>query len=174
MNSYMTLPVEQYFVLDPSQIRFITGNRFELSVPRVNILNVWLEPVVEVTVQQVANRVVLQAENARIYGSDSIETLRLDERFCMKFMTELSWQPGHGGEPGSITGNAQLDVWSEVIPPFHLMPREVLVATCNAVMSGLVNSLLPLFLRKLGSDYEKWSGDETYRKQRAARIKPLA
>lgn len=27
---------------------------------------------------------------------------------------------------GQISGNVRLDVWSEVIPPFHLMPREVL------------------------------------------------
>ena len=27
---------------------------------------------------------------------------------------------------GEIVGNAQVDVWSEVIPPFNMMPREVL------------------------------------------------
>lgn len=33
----MLLPVEQYFVLDPKQIAFLGGNRFILTVPRVNV-----------------------------------------------------------------------------------------------------------------------------------------
>lgn len=37
LTSYMTLPVEQYFVLDPSQIRHIGHNRFMLKVPRINV-----------------------------------------------------------------------------------------------------------------------------------------
>ena len=37
LRSYMTLPVEQYFVLDPSQIRHIGANRFLLYVPRINV-----------------------------------------------------------------------------------------------------------------------------------------
>lgn len=30
-------------------------------------------------------------------------------------------------------------------------------SSCNVVMAGLVNTLLPLFLRKLGDDYQKWA-----------------
>ncbi len=31
------LPVEQYFVLDPKQIAHLGGNRFVLTVPRINV-----------------------------------------------------------------------------------------------------------------------------------------
>ena len=37
LSSYMTLPVEQYFVLDPSQIIHLGANRFLLKVPRINV-----------------------------------------------------------------------------------------------------------------------------------------
>ena len=37
LSSYMMLLVEQYFVLDPKQIRWIEGNRFHLTVPRVEV-----------------------------------------------------------------------------------------------------------------------------------------
>jgi hypothetical protein len=37
LHRYMTLPIEQYFVLDPSQIRFLGGDRFLLLVPRINV-----------------------------------------------------------------------------------------------------------------------------------------
>jgi hypothetical protein len=40
-------------------------------------------------------------------------------------------------------------------------------------MGGLVNTLLPLFLRKLGEDYHKWSAVEEYRAKRAQRSMPL-
>lgn len=66
------------------------------------------------------------------------------------------------------------DVWCEVIPPFNLMPRQLLEGTCNAVLAGVVNSLLPLFMRRLAADYEKWVDDEGYRRERASRRIPLS
>mmetsp|Transcript_25137 Transcript_25137/g.63764 ORF Transcript_25137/g.63764 Transcript_25137/m.63764 type:complete len:271 (-) Transcript_25137:153-965(-) len=193
LTNYMLLPVEQYFVLDPKQIKHLGGNRFLLIVPRINILNVWLEPEVEVEVTTVAGpspRVILQAENARIRGSEAIERLRIDQRFCMRFVTELQWSGAPvvssaasgasfedeplASSPGDISGGAHLDVWCEVIPPFNLMPREVLQGTCNVVMQGLVSTLLPLFMSKLGEDYQRWAVDAAYRASRAARQVPLS
>eukprot|EP00967_Tisochrysis_lutea_P005097 scaffold6049_cov16-Tisochrysis_lutea.AAC.4 len=42
LSRYMTLPVEQYFVLDPSQIRHIGNNRFMLKVPRINVSHMFI------------------------------------------------------------------------------------------------------------------------------------
>ncbi len=47
-----------------------------------------------------------------------------------------------------MQGTAKLDVWSEVVAPFHLMPRGVLEGSGSAVMAGLVRSLLPPFLQR--------------------------
>jgi hypothetical protein len=47
-------------------------------------------------------------------------------------------------------------------------------ASCNAVLSGLVGSLLPFFVRKLSEDYKKWAVDPVYRRKRAERKMPLA
>ncbi|EFJ49438.1 hypothetical protein VOLCADRAFT_89857 [Volvox carteri f. nagariensis] len=44
---------------------------------------------------------------------------------------------------------------SAVVSPFHLLPRNVLVGTCNGVLRGLVTSLLPLFVRMLAQDYQR-------------------
>ena len=43
---------------------------------------------------------------------------------------------------------SEVTVWSEVVPPFTLMPREALEAAGNAVMAGVMRTLLPLFLRR--------------------------
>ena len=37
LSDYMELPVEQYHELDPRMIRPLGGNRFALTVPRVNV-----------------------------------------------------------------------------------------------------------------------------------------
>lgn len=55
---------------------------------------------------------------------------------------------------------------------YHLSPMQI--GTCNGVMRGLVNSLLPLFVRQLSADYARWSVDPEYRAVRAARSMPLS
>ena len=43
---------------------------------------------------------------------------------------------------------SEVTVWSEVVPPFTLMPREALQAAGNTVLAGVMRTLLPLFLRR--------------------------
>ena len=47
-----------------------------------------------------------------------------------------------------VQGEVNLQVFSEVIGPFNLMPRPVLQGGGSAVMGVLVRTLLPLFLRR--------------------------
>lgn len=68
----------------------------------------------------------------------------------------------------------KFQVWCEVIPPFNLMPRSFLESTVSAVLSGVVNSLLPMFLRRLAEDYTNWAADPDYRLERAQRRMPLS
>jgi hypothetical protein len=262
LATYMQLPVEQYYILDPSQIQLLSGNTFVLSVPKINLLGTSLQPVITVKVTSEAEAVILQATDCQLNATGIMGGL--DEKFAMQFTTRLTWKspqhqqqqsqqfappqaqeqqhrreldmlaaeqqqlkaqqvqrqqqqaqaqangsaagagssstgssiragwdrlrqaswPGSSGTAsaaaggavgtlrGSITGSAVVDVWCEVIPPFTMMPREVLVGTCNTVISGLVNSLLPWFTRQLAADYQKWAHDAAYRAARAARSRP--
>ncbi len=106
----------------------------------------------------------------------------------MRFTTILTWdspassststtaipvalQPQQQRAPtrGTIFADLDLHVWCEVIPPFNLLPRQgVLEPTANTVLGTLVNGLLPVFVRKLGADYERWAMDDGYRDRRAA------
>ena len=49
---------------------------------------------------------------------------------------------------GAGQGQAELEVWSEVLPPFNVMPRSALTAAGDAVMGQLMRTLLPLFMHK--------------------------
>ncbi|KAL3139843.1 hypothetical protein ABBQ38_004141 [Trebouxia sp. C0009 RCD-2024] len=187
LDAYMQLPVEQYYELDPTMIWPLEGNRFALKVPRVNLFNVWVEPLVEVTVHLSDQRdaVVIQATNCQISGSDLIENLHLDQRFCLSFKVTLTWdsaqESAQNGSKrsntpqqigmGHIQGDLKLDVWSEVIQPFNLMPRFALEGTSNAVMNALVTGLLPKFMDRLGDDYKRWATDPNYRQARKAATK---
>lgn len=51
LATYMQLPVEQYYILDPNQITLLSGNTFILSVPtKINLLGASLQPVITVEV----------------------------------------------------------------------------------------------------------------------------
>lgn len=56
----MRLPVEQYYELDPSMIKPLGGDRFQLAVPRIQLFNVWLEPLVVVQVTQAPGQVIIE------------------------------------------------------------------------------------------------------------------
>ena len=49
---------------------------------------------------------------------------------------------------GAAQAVSEVTVWSEVIPPFTLMPREALQAAGNTVLAGVMRTLLPMFLRR--------------------------
>ena len=51
-------------------------------------------------------------------------------------------------QAAEVQGHIELDVYSEVLGPFRIIPRGVLEAGGNTVMSALVNNLLPVFLRR--------------------------
>jgi hypothetical protein len=231
VQTYMTLPVEQYYILDPSKVQFLEGNRFILSVPRLQLLGASLQPVIEVQVRSEPDAVVLEATDCKLNATGIMGGL--DSKFALRFSTRLTWssqqqqqqllpassssststaqqqqqqqqqqsswtsvvngslpsilQLSRGSNrsnssprspaaaaaaatlPGSITGTAVVQVWCEVVPPFHLMPKSVLENSCNSVLTGLVNSLLPWFMRQLAADYQKWAADADYRAARRSR-----
>lgn len=129
-----------------------------------------------------------QALQCQLNGSDLVTNMNLNDRFEMRFRTVLTWDSPSAGtasesapptalqpqqqrspERGTIFADLDLDVWCEVIPPFNMLPREsVLEPTVNTVLGTLVNGLLPVFVRKLGADYERWAADPAYRQRRAA------
>lgn len=182
LDTYMRLSPENYSILDPSMIQPMGGNKFKLCVPRVSLFSLWIEPIVDIKVSEPSPsnpRVLLTSEACRLLGSELIHRMQLNERFVLKFATELTWNSGNSqdsniaksgdnGEEssssasecqGSITGNLELEILTEVIPPFHLMPRSVLEGTCNAVLKGVMSSLLPLFMRRLAKDYAIWAAN---------------
>ncbi|WIA38300.1 hypothetical protein OEZ86_001640 [Tetradesmus obliquus] len=89
LDAYMRLPVEQYYILDPKQIQFVAGNRFILSVPRIQLLGASLQPVIEVCVTGEDDAVLLQATDCQLNATGIMGAL--DSKFAMQFQTRLTW-----------------------------------------------------------------------------------
>lgn len=177
LDAYLNLPVSQYDRLDPDLIKPLGFGKYALKVPRVQLFSVWVEPLVHVTV--VSNKdsagrssVTIRAVNWGLSGSPLIESVGLARRFNLEFCTLLSWAPATNESTnganlnGTLKGTTTLDVYTEVIGPFRYMPRQVLETGGNAVMQSLNNVLLPLFMRRLSDDYERWASDPNYRLER--------
>jgi hypothetical protein len=197
LDAYMRLPVAQYSELDPALISSLGGNRFGLTVPRMSVFNVWVQPSVEITVAFVeageSSRVLLTAEHCRLEGSNWLRQLHLDQRFRLHWVTELTWKTARfvdndvrdrgskreqqsdevlalqGGDTNaSVTATLDLEVWTEVLPPFNVLPRQILLKAAEAALGACTRSLLPMFVNRLAEDYRRWADDAEYRRRRAS------
>ena len=120
-------------------------------------------------------------------ASDMIQTLNLDGLWYMIFESTLTWdnEIGNGNEPlrgfertvqsngnsvgkplGVMHGKSRVDVWCELAPGFTFMPRDVLQNACNLALDTLMQGLLPIFMKQLSDDYQKWATDKDYREER--------
>lgn len=169
IENYMTLPPEQYSALDPNLISHLEKNRFRLRVPKLKLYGLWVAPVVDIVATQLDNpaRVVLTSENCTLHGSDWVRRVQLNNFFTVKFQTVLSWNSSRAvfqkGDTASITGTVFLEVFTRVIPPFNLIPRPMLEGSVNAILRGLIRTMLPFFMHRLAADYRRWATDEEYR-----------
>lgn len=93
----------------PPQIRFLESNRFQLAVPRINLLGASLEPTIEVAVTSKHDAVVLHSASCQLKGTGALGPL--DDKFSMAFTTVITWQSatahdGNGGDSGGGGGSA--------------------------------------------------------------------
>jgi hypothetical protein len=53
------------------------------------------------------------------------------------------------------------------VAPFNLLPKSLLVATCNGVVRTVMTTMLTIFVTKLVQDYQRWAAEDDYRLERA-------
>eukprot|EP01026_Neomeris_dumetosa_P043465 TRINITY_DN3644_c0_g1_i1.p1 TRINITY_DN3644_c0_g1~~TRINITY_DN3644_c0_g1_i1.p1 ORF type:complete len:255 (-),score=26.19 TRINITY_DN3644_c0_g1_i1:380-1144(-) len=173
LSAYMRLPPEQYSILDANIIQYLGNDRFQLNVPRLDlIMNVWVKPIVDVEVTVSPDMVRVRAYNCIVDGPPVIKSL--NEKFCFSLWLNLSHMPAQNAsrngnqrsQYGEIRGKARLDVWSENIPQLMLIPKEVIQSTVNLVLDQCMQAFLTLFMQRLANDSNQWQKSPKYRKQR--------
>ena len=110
-----------------------------------------------------SDRVRLVSTECDLRGSPAVEKLKINEVFALRFEAVLTWTAG-----GTISVRVSTEVWAEPVGPFTVVPRSVIGGAGDALLRALTAALLPSFLGKLGKDYERWSRDPGYRREREA------
>jgi hypothetical protein len=180
LHDYMQLPASQYesipLPLGATLVR-VTGEMdlFTLRVPPLRFAIPRL-PVVEVCPEVLArvvtlpDRVVIASEACRVSGSPLIDSLQLNERFNFSVRTCFTWRPDASAAGSSdATIHSQTDLAVDVDPPgpFAILPRRLLEPVGTSAMELALSSLHATFVTNLGTDYERWASNESYRIMRA-------
>lgn len=124
----MSLPPSAYSALDRDHISRVPsrdGATFRLRVPRAQLLSVYLEPSVTVTVAGVPRTdgrdglaaVKLSSSGCVLDGSPLVAALRIDERFALSFDATLTWNAAVDGgaavRPATLTAGAE--TWNAAV-----------------------------------------------------------
>ena len=170
LNTYMTLPVEQY-VLVPMPLNAKlskSDDEFLLTVPPLKFFNLEVQPLVKAQVILEADKVVITSHQCRLQSPNEasyIEKVNLNDRFQFQAQCVLTWDEQ---EDHTIFAHTQIHVDVDPPPPFSKLPRSVLEATGNAAMRISMNYIIQSFLKGLAMDYQKWAHDDEYRQTRRA------
>ena len=132
-------------------------------------------PVVEASPEVLArvstepDRVVIRSEACTIAGSPLVDSLRLNERYDFFVETTFTWQPEDRTATGEEAIYSRTEIRVDVRPPgpFKVVPRWILEAVGNRVMSLALSGLQTTFVANLGDDYVRWATSEAYRSERA-------
>lgn len=171
LETYMTLPVEQY-VLVPMPLNAVLSrddDAFRLTVPTMTFFNIKVQPVVSASVILKENQVVISSSKCRLEaptGEPSfIDDVRLNERFEFSASCTLTW-----AETPTPRIFASTEIHVEVDPPspFDKLPKRILEKTGNAAMRLSMNFIIKSFLKGLSKDYCRWARDAEYREMREA------
>lgn len=172
VQDYLKLPIEQYFISDPDRITKVSENEFLFQLPRLLFFNVWVAPVVTMSVrvtEEPQTVVNIEAMRCVVEGSSFVEKMRINDRLRIKVRTSLREAEGGEGDASLLRAATNLEVWCEIVPPFNLLPKKFLEKSCNAVLKQTLKTLLKSFLVELKEDYHAWSTDAEYREERARR-----
>lgn len=135
------------------------------------------------------DRVHILTEECSMNVSQLISSLNLEGRWHMIFESVLTWDnnctkadkqlrgldralvqtngSSSGELYGMMHGRSRVDVWCELAEGFSFMPLDLLQNGCNLALDTLMHSLLPIFMKQLSEDYQKWATDKAYRDERA-------
>ena len=170
LDDYMRLPVAAYASLpmpfDSSLDRQPnTDSDFLLRVPPVSFglgVNLTVSPSLVACVTAESDRVVITSDECTLSGSPLVEALQLNECFDFRVRTAFTWTM----DPQAIHSETCIEVDVDPPGPFALVPRRLLEATGNAVMSFAMGRLQAAFIRSLADDYSRWAVDDAYRDER--------
>uniref|UniRef100_A0A7R9V1U0 Uncharacterized protein n=1 Tax=Chlamydomonas euryale TaxID=1486919 RepID=A0A7R9V1U0_9CHLO len=166
LNAYMAHAVEHFASIPlpmGGKLRKLDGNRMEMTVPRIEMFDIWLQPKAVTTVNVRPNRAEITSTTGDcvLSGSHHVTKLGLNERFNLNVRIVFSWDDSESTRRTlrhhRIRVHSHLEVEVDVPPPFSFMPKPMLKATGDLAITTVLTAMAESFLGKLSKDYDAWA-----------------
>ncbi|XP_047340965.1 uncharacterized protein LOC124944685 [Impatiens glandulifera] len=91
--------------------------------------------------------------SCKFEGSKTME--RQNERFSASLINHITWDTNDSGEFLDVDVKLNLSLEIHTLP-FTMLPVSAVEGPGNLMMQALLDRLVPLLLRQLLQDYDKW------------------
>ncbi|KAL8521573.1 hypothetical protein ACS0TY_011918 [Phlomoides rotata] len=147
-----TRALESYQSLD--------SNLYRCVLPQIQLLSFRVAPVLDLLVTPSTEDCTVEMLSCKFDGSEVVQPQ--NERFSASMRNHIKWE--------TIDAEHVLDVDVELslvleinTLPFTLLPISAVEGPGNIVMQALVDQLVPLLVKQLLQDYEKWIHQQSKR-----------
>ncbi len=139
-----------YAIADPQQVEPLSEQVYRLKMRPRTFFTFTIQPVVDVRVwTEPSNILRLQSVGCEIRGVPYI-----DRRFGLNLTGSL--QAVRSARSSSLVGQAALHVEVEVPPPLSMMPKIIVEAAGDSLLSSVLGLIKQQLTRQLIADYQQW------------------
>ncbi|XP_057476654.1 uncharacterized protein LOC130764424 isoform X2 [Actinidia eriantha] len=156
ISEFLSQPPGIEAILNTSALQnfqFLDTNLYRCFLPRVQLLNFEVSPVLDLRVTQTDEDCTVEMLSCKFEGSEVVE--RQNDHFSASMRNCITWDT-RNSEPFldvDVKLNLTLEVFTQ---PFTMLPISAVEGPGNLMMQALLDRLVPLLLQQLLKDYEKW------------------
>jgi hypothetical protein len=144
-----------YAIADPQQVEVLDDQVYRLKMRPRNFFSFTIQPVVDMRVWTESSNILhIQSVGCEIRGVPYI-----DRRFRLNLTGTL--QAVRSSRASSLVGQAQLQVEVEVPPPLNMMPKMIVEAAGDSLLSSVLGLIKQQLTRQLITDYQQWVASTT-------------
>ena len=158
LAEYMALPASQYSVLDARRVERLDADTFVCYVGALRFFQFSVEPVLTLRVDVVEGGCEICLLSCRIQGSRFVE--QQNSKFSTTMKNSVRWRDIEGDDAHKeLVSNIELNQELEVP---RWLPKAAVKYTGARLLQGILNAMVPSFLKQLEDDYTAWSdGDDS-------------
>ena len=155
LKDYLALPPSEYSVLDPECVARIGDDSFRCEISGINFFGVRMIPIlyVKVIVDPLHAKSTLDIYKLELKGSKVAE--KANGTFDIKAKNIVSYRDdSNGGKLLSSTVSVEVNA---LVPRSNVMPSRVLEKSGSYIIQGVLNVMVPTFIKVLVKDYQRWA-----------------
>lgn len=161
LSTFLQQPAGTQSMLNTKALRryeYVGDDVYRCYLPKVTLLNFEVAPIVDLFVAASDVDCRVEMRQCMFEGSQAVEDQ--NERFSASLKNHLTWHDTPEGDQ-VLNLETELSVSLEVYTvPFTMLPLSAVEVPGNAIMQAMLDRLIPLFLKYLFMDYQRWADEE--------------